>query len=90
MTQEFVVESVGCRFRIKDREIDAHVRDVALRWLRRGTDRRVNGPSLELETEYDPPLRQTFLYTFADSVSGDAPQSLEDVVVNRAGIRIPR
>ena len=79
------VEIVGCRFRIKDgRRIDGHAQDVALRWLRRGTDRRVNGPSLRCESERDPALRQTFLYVSADSVTGDAPKFLEDV---KAGVK---
>ena len=87
--KEFVVESLDFRFRIKDREVDAHVRDVVLRWIRRGTDRLVNGPSLALTKERDPSLREWTLYASADSVSGDAPKFLADVVVDRQ-YRIPR
>ena len=81
------VEDVVRRFRIKaGRAMDDHVRDVALRWLRRGTNRRVNGPSLRLETEYDVVSRQTYLYASASSVTGDAPKYLEDVVVKPAEV----
>ncbi len=76
------VEEVIRRFRIKGgRVIGNHVRDVTLRWLRRGTNRRVNGPSLRLETEYDVVHRQLYLYASASSVTGAAPQFLEDVAV---------
>ncbi len=81
------VEDVACRLRVKgERVIDSHVRDVVLRWLRRGTNRRVNGPSLCLETDYDVVLRQMFLYASASSVTGDAPKCLEDVVVEPAEV----
>lgn len=90
MTQEFLVESLDYRFRINDREIDAHVRGVVLRWIRRNTNRLVNGPSLELTKERDPSLREWVLYASADSVSGDAPKFLEDAVINRSQYRIPQ
>ena len=80
----YSVEEVRCRFRIKGgRKINEHIQDVALRWLRRGTDRLVNGPSLRLEVDHDPPLRQWYLYASADSVTGDAPRFLEHVVIGR-------
>jgi hypothetical protein len=83
------VEIVGCRLRLKGgRELNYHTQGVVLRWLRRGTDRRVNGPSLRLETEYVPALRQWHLYASADSVSGDAPKYLEDVVVEPAEVSL--
>ncbi|KKK68221.1 hypothetical protein LCGC14_2946250 [marine sediment metagenome] len=85
----YTVEAVACRFRIKNgRKLNFHTQGVVLRWLRRGTDRLVNGPSLRLETDYDPSLRQWYLYASADSVVGDAPRFLEDV--NVAEIQIPR
>ncbi len=87
----YSVEGVACRLRLKSaRELNFHTQGIVLRWLRRGTNRLVNGPSLRLELDYDPMRRQWYLYASADSVSGDAPKALEDAVVNRAEIRIPR
>jgi hypothetical protein len=78
----YTVEIVGCRFRLRGgRKIDYHSQDVALRWLRRNTNRLVNGPSLLFETDYDPTLRQWYLFASADSLPPDAPKFLEDVAV---------
>lgn len=68
-----------------------HVRNVVIRWLERMAIRKgryINRPSVTLETLYEPALRETHLYAYADSFPGTMPDWLRTTKIGKKEIRV--
>ena len=64
-------------------QVDYRTQVVLMRWLERGARRKgrcINEPSLTLQTDYDPALRQPYIIAFADSFPDTMPDWLRTAV----------
>ena len=80
------------RLRVSDKRRDSvKVRRVLLRWMQRAAERCgrfINEPSLDVQLDRDPSLRQSFLYVWADSITNTAPEFLRRYRVDRKTFNI--
>lgn len=78
------------RLWVKDRRIDSpRVRYTMIHWLERlavRQGRHINEPSLVTEFNYDPSVRKTFLYAYADSFPDTMPDWLRTTPVRQGPI----
>ena len=77
---------VSVRLKVRaDRLLDDKAKTVALRWLDRNARRNhrfANRPSLLVQIDRDPSLRQSFLRALVYTVPDDSPPWLADAVVD--------
>src|SRR3990172_1298835 len=77
---------VSVRLKVRaDRLLDDKAKTVALRWLDRNARRNhrfANRPSLLVQIDRDPSLRQSFLRALVYTVPDDSPPWLADAVVH--------
>ena len=69
----------------------AHITDVITRWLERSTrrkNRHINKPSIRIETQYDPSLRQTVWLAYAYSFPDTLPDWLRTTKIGKEETKI--